>query len=687
MKKMASLFLTALLLLSSAMVVTNAQNEIRVVLNGKAVEFEQPPMIISDRTMVPVRAIYEALGAEVEWDAQTRTASGTKDGITVSFVIDEAFVTVNGSKKEIDAPACIVNDRTLVPVRALAEGFDTKVEWDGINRIVFIYDDNYAKKEKNVKAGKSLIMINDMSNALQPIGITLSGNGFEDFSDVKVTKTGKNLLDISKVVTGTNAEDLVIDKENGKVEFRKTTPAASSSYVYVDIYLPVGDYTLSGKSTRPEDMDPSIQVYDVENKKYVNKNPGGFKYNDGAFEIIESKVYQIRFYAQWSHKAETVVSFSNMQIECGFVASDYEAYNGQTVAATKDGKVLGLTSVGKSAVIIADNPNVDIKCEYLSNKLTMPAVVKAEKLAHGDKIEVLENCLKKNKTLELAADIDSFESLIIRHGGPSVYSSSYIEINSTEIKAYNCHGGESLTRAEKHSLSFEEKISVLMEVSTFSQLSITLSDGQNTFSMNDILWAGSHGMVEAESINSELHNVVLTWNCIDYEKDIWVFGDSWVQLQNNGWPMYLLSENDSFLLSGFGGSKASDMYGDWICALDFGKPKFAVWAVGMNNPDATSEINTSWERCTDLFIEDCNERGITPILVTIPNTPTRTHIYKNEYIRNSGCRYIDFATAMGGNEAGSTWHAGYAMPDGNHATVEGAKVLAQQILKDLPEIK
>ncbi len=136
MKRIISLLLIAIFTLIPLSV--SAQSEIRVLLDGAAIEFDQTPVIISDRTMVPVRAIYEALGADVEWDAATRTASGMKNGIKVSFTIDTPTVSINYNEKTIDAPAVIVSDRTLVPVRALAEGFGVKVDWDATTRTVIL---------------------------------------------------------------------------------------------------------------------------------------------------------------------------------------------------------------------------------------------------------------------------------------------------------------------------------------------------------------------------------------------------------------------------------------------------------------------------------------------------------------------------------------------------------------------
>lgn len=140
MKRIISLFLVAIFALVPLSV--SAESDIKVLLDGVEVEFDQPPVIISDRTMVPVRAIYEALGAEVSWDGDTRTASGTRNGISVSFTIDNPTVVVNYNEKAIDAPAVIVSDRTLVPVRALAEGFGVKVDWDAATRTVILIDND-----------------------------------------------------------------------------------------------------------------------------------------------------------------------------------------------------------------------------------------------------------------------------------------------------------------------------------------------------------------------------------------------------------------------------------------------------------------------------------------------------------------------------------------------------------------
>ena len=111
---------------------------ISVRLNGNKVYFDQLPVIENDRTLVPLRAIFEALDAEVLWDAETRTVSSTKGDISVSLTIDDVNATVNGTIEVLDAPAKIINDRTMVPVRFIAQSFGAAVDWDPNTRTVIV---------------------------------------------------------------------------------------------------------------------------------------------------------------------------------------------------------------------------------------------------------------------------------------------------------------------------------------------------------------------------------------------------------------------------------------------------------------------------------------------------------------------------------------------------------------------
>jgi len=117
-----------------------AADNITVKLNGSALSFDVAPQIINDRTMVPMRKIFESLGATVDWNGDTRTITSTKGDTSIVMAIDNPVMTVNGAEVTLDSVPVIVNDRTLVPVRAIAESFGSTVDWDGATKTVTIED-------------------------------------------------------------------------------------------------------------------------------------------------------------------------------------------------------------------------------------------------------------------------------------------------------------------------------------------------------------------------------------------------------------------------------------------------------------------------------------------------------------------------------------------------------------------
>lgn len=114
------------------------ENPIKITLNGKNLAMDVAPVIMSDRTMVPLRAIFEALDAQVDWNGDTRTITATKGDTVITLQIDSATATVNGQDITIDAPATIKNDRTLVPVRFVSENLDAEVGWNADTATVSI---------------------------------------------------------------------------------------------------------------------------------------------------------------------------------------------------------------------------------------------------------------------------------------------------------------------------------------------------------------------------------------------------------------------------------------------------------------------------------------------------------------------------------------------------------------------
>lgn len=120
-----------------------AEDNISVYLDGNQIQFDVQPQIINDRTMVPLRTIFEALGASVDWNEETRTVTSSKGSAYVSLTVDSADMSVNGTSVALDAPACVIDGRTLVPIRAVSEAYNTSVDWDAASRTVYITTSGY----------------------------------------------------------------------------------------------------------------------------------------------------------------------------------------------------------------------------------------------------------------------------------------------------------------------------------------------------------------------------------------------------------------------------------------------------------------------------------------------------------------------------------------------------------------
>lgn len=126
----------------SSFTVVHCEDEIKVLLDGAQLEFDVPPQIIDGRTLVPMRAIFEALGAQVTWDGDTQTVTAEKDSTVVEMAIGSAVMSVNSEEITLDVPPQIIDGRTLVPARAVAESFDAYVEWDSETQTVIISTEN-----------------------------------------------------------------------------------------------------------------------------------------------------------------------------------------------------------------------------------------------------------------------------------------------------------------------------------------------------------------------------------------------------------------------------------------------------------------------------------------------------------------------------------------------------------------
>lgn len=139
---MKKLFITFFIMLLPLFVNINvaASDDIEVMLNNNYIKFDVPPQIINDRVMVPIRAILEAMGATVEWNEEKQTAFCKKGDTEVEVVLNLGYLWVNNQLVQMVCNPVVINGRILVPARSVAEAFDYKVSWRGTAQIVIIND-------------------------------------------------------------------------------------------------------------------------------------------------------------------------------------------------------------------------------------------------------------------------------------------------------------------------------------------------------------------------------------------------------------------------------------------------------------------------------------------------------------------------------------------------------------------
>ena len=125
-------------LVNSAVLAATSEKEVKVLLDDKSVDFDVPPQIIDGRTLVPLRAIFEALDYNVKWYGNEERIEATSDNDTIILYIGDKNIKFNKSVITTDVPPQIIDGRTLVPIRVIAECSGCVVEWDNVNNAVII---------------------------------------------------------------------------------------------------------------------------------------------------------------------------------------------------------------------------------------------------------------------------------------------------------------------------------------------------------------------------------------------------------------------------------------------------------------------------------------------------------------------------------------------------------------------
>lgn len=114
----------------------NNKSNLKLTIDGVPVQTDAAPVNVNGRILVPMRAMFEAMGATVQWNPATQTATATKGGTTIQMTIGSTTAYVNGTPKTLDVPAQTMDGRTMIPSRFIGENLDYNVGWNSASQTV-----------------------------------------------------------------------------------------------------------------------------------------------------------------------------------------------------------------------------------------------------------------------------------------------------------------------------------------------------------------------------------------------------------------------------------------------------------------------------------------------------------------------------------------------------------------------
>ena len=310
-------------------------------------------------------------------------------------------------------------------------------------------------------------------------------------------------------------------------------------------------------------------------------------------------------------------------------------------------------------------------------------------LHSGDYLKLEKNHVMNEKVLSLSFMTNGFftDALVRAGHGEAIYGGSYIELTATALRVYNYTTEPTLIKEEEHGINISGSVNLVIRTHLCTA-DVTVFSSDNLYVIKGVSWSGRNGEIFATAVGTDIFEPRMRWHSFAYEHDVWVLGDSYL---NSGakarWPYYLKENGYTrYLLLGYPGRNSTAGIADFKQALLHGTPKYAVWCLGMNDTDIDNAISQSYKNAVDEFLDICKEKSITPILSTIPCTPKVENLYKNEWVRASGYRYVDFARAVGAINSLSPWTRGMLSSDNIHPAELGAKALYAQFIADFPEI-
>ncbi|MCY9547876.1 copper amine oxidase N-terminal domain-containing protein [Lysinibacillus xylanilyticus] len=261
MKKIWTMLLAAILIVPLVLqpVTAQAARAITIYVDGVQLKTDQPPAMVQGRVMLPLRAIFEALDASVDWDRKKQTVTATKGDTTVVLKIKSRVATINNKTVTLDVPAQILGGRTMVPVRFVSEALGQDVDWNSRSQVVTINSDNPSNPDtpSNISISPaSYVSGRDVSNQGdgRDLEVSFSKSSTESLVDhyrVLVVKASKSFNQASALkVSASNYTKVSTTGSNRSITLSQSSRDVDGDYIkndqpYVVYVLAVGKSSYS----------------------------------------------------------------------------------------------------------------------------------------------------------------------------------------------------------------------------------------------------------------------------------------------------------------------------------------------------------------------------------------------------------------------------------------------------------
>jgi uncharacterized protein YbbC (DUF1343 family) len=258
----AAALLAVTLLPASGWSASTVQSDIQIKYGQDEIAFpDQKPVIRNDRTLVPIRPIAERLGFDVQWNGQTHTVSLQKNTHEVALVIGQQSAQRNGETLELDVPAQIINQRTMVPVRFIAEALGYDVDWEEQTQLVQITDASPTPPPEPpsavIQLGNEVLFSDDYHHLIKGKKVGLITN-----------QSGVNSQGISTITQLWEEPDVKLTALYGPehgIDGKALAGAYVESYMHPEYLIPV--YSLYGKTRTPTKAmlsNVDVLIFDIQ---------------------------------------------------------------------------------------------------------------------------------------------------------------------------------------------------------------------------------------------------------------------------------------------------------------------------------------------------------------------------------------------------------------------------------------